>query len=65
MASSKSCSTINHEGIRRTVNGQTLAPRSKRKNEKIVESVFRWFKDGDKWTQTKVNVEKFVSKVFL
>jgi len=61
----KSCSQINPDGIRRIVNGKTLATRSKRKNERAVDSVLRWFKSGDKWIQEKVNVERFLSKVFL
>ena len=61
----KSCSQINLDGIRRIVNGKTLAPRSKRKNERVVDNVLRWFKSGDKWIQERVNVERFVSKIFL
>jgi hypothetical protein len=65
MASGKSCSTINPDGIRRTVNGKTLAPRSKRKTERVVNSVLRWLKVNDKWEQQPAYIESFVSKLFL
>ena len=63
--SGKSCSVENPDGIRRKVGGKTLASRSKRKNERVVDNCTRWFKDGDKWFQRNVNIERFVSKVFL
>jgi hypothetical protein len=65
MPSGKSCSQLNPDGIRRTVNGRTLTVRSKRKNERIVDNVTRWFKENGTWFQQSVNIEKFVSKVFL
>ncbi len=65
MASGKSCSVSNPDGVRRTVSGKTLAPRSKRKNERTVDNVPRWFKNDSTWVQQNVNIERFVSKVFM
>jgi len=63
--SGKSASHENPDGIRRTVNGKTLAPRSKRKNERVVISAQRAFFENGKWIRREVNIETFVSKVFI
>jgi hypothetical protein len=65
MASGRSCSPSDRDGIRRTVNGKTLAPRSKRKTERTFESCLRWTKDGDKWHQFKTVIERNTSLLFL
>ena len=63
MAAGKSCSAQHPDGVRRTVGGHTLAPRSQRKTETIVDNVMRW--DPFHKTRMLQPVEKKISKVFL
>ena len=65
MASGKSCSVENPDGIRRTVNGKKLAPRSKRNTERILNNVQRFTKDNDRWVRENVVITSYKSLVFL
>lgn len=66
MASGKSCSVENPDGIRRVVNGHTLAPRSKRRVDVAVNTVRRWHPISDgKYQLRDTVIETKVSKVFL
>ena len=42
----KSCSHEHPDGMRRIVNGHTLAPRSKRRTEKVTDKRMRWMPTG-------------------
>jgi len=61
--SGKSCSHENPNGVRRVVNGKTLAPRSQRKTKIEYESYMAYYPFSN--SMRLKTIEKHVSLVFL